>query len=42
MAQRLAHCLLPSAGPVVIADATAEVGTHAGPGAVGVATVSGV
>lgn len=40
MAQRLAHCLLPTAGPVIIADATAVVGTHAGPGAVGVATVS--
>jgi DegV family protein with EDD domain len=40
LAERVAHCLLPTASPAVITDATVIVGTHAGPGAVGFAVVS--
>lgn len=39
LADRVAHCLLPNATPLIITDVTAIVGTHAGPGAVGVAIV---
>jgi DegV family protein with EDD domain len=40
LAQRVAHCLSPNARtPLIVTDVTAVVGTHAGPGAVGVALV---
>jgi DegV family protein with EDD domain len=40
LAERVAHCLAPAANmPAFITDVTAIVGTHAGPGAVGVALV---
>ena len=40
LAKRVAHCLSPNARtPLIINDVTAVVGTHAGPGAVGVGLV---
>jgi DegV family protein with EDD domain len=40
LAERLARCLVPAANtPIFITDVTAIVGTHAGPGAVGVGLV---
>jgi DegV family protein with EDD domain len=40
LAQRVAHCLSPTVRtPLIVTDVTAIVGTHAGPGAVGVALV---
>ena len=40
LADRVTHCLLPNATPPILTDVTAIVGTHAGPGAVGVAIVA--
>ncbi len=39
VAERVRHCLQPGAGPLLQNDVTAIVGTHAGPGAVGLAVV---
>ena len=40
LAQRLGHCLSPTApSPLIVTDVTAIIGTHAGPGALGIAIV---
>jgi DegV family protein with EDD domain len=39
LAAQVAHCLVPTATPSFITDVTAIIGTHAGPGAVGVGIV---
>ncbi len=40
LAQRVGHCLSPTArSPLIVTDVTAVVGTHAGPGAVGIAII---
>jgi DegV family protein with EDD domain len=40
LAERVAHCLAPAApSPLIVTDVTVVVGTHAGPGAVGVGLV---